>query len=381
MKVAFFQPYIAAWRLHFLERYISASKHEIVVYDGGFSPKIDEKSVSGNYSSLQTIRIRSLPISFRVRNQTYPVYFSPLLILQLFRDRPDVIITEGEINFLNVFSVYLFCLLTGSRYIWWSLGKVRTRQKNIMNKLFDPLVNFLLYRAHAVVCRNSLALKYYVEGKSIPRERVFLAPNSMDEQRALREVDTTSELLRKGNEGKKIILYVGALTKEKRPRDALLVLRSILSLNRKDVVLWYVGDGPLRQELELDAKNEIESRTCQFFGKVFDGVGNYFNISDVVIVPGLGGLVINHAMIFGKPVISTMADGTEEDLIHNGKNGFIVPTGDIESLTYSVLSVIDSKEYNKMCDYSRNLIETSWNMDFMINGIEKAIRYAAGSGR
>ena len=44
--------------------------------------------------------------------------------------------------------------------------------------------------------------------------------------------------------------------------------------------------------------------------------------ADIVYVPGRGGMIISEAMAFACPVILHEADGTEYDLVINGKTGF-----------------------------------------------------------
>ena len=60
-------------------------------------------------------------------------------------------------------------------------------------------------------------------------------------------------------------------------------------------------------------------------GKVIDGVSAYFLLGDIFVLPHFGGLSISEAMAHGLPVIATVADGCELDLIEPGGNGFLVP--------------------------------------------------------
>ena len=50
------------------------------------------------------------------------------------------------------------------------------------------------------------------------------------------------------------------------------------------------------------------------------------------MLPGLGGLAINHAMMLGRPVICGRADGTEQDLVIDGETGFYLEPLDETSL-------------------------------------------------
>lgn len=366
MKVAFFQPYLANWRIEFLEYFTEKYKHgEVIVYDGGFGGKNDTKSVSGNSANFQFSKLFSSSPVLKFKGQAYPFYFSPFLIFHLIKDKPDVIITEGEINFINNISIFVYCKIFGKEYVWWSLGKVRTRKKNIINKLLDPIVDFLLVHAKCVMARNTLAKEYYTAEKGLDTNTIIVAPNSMNHHKEGDfNLDRKQELIGIKKDSK-VMLYVGALTDLKRPKDLIFALASLLEANSNlDIKLWFVGDGPERQLLESLVKEFNLEGSVTFFGKVFGGVGAYFEASDFVVVPGLGGLVINHAMIYGKPVISRLADGTELDLIEDGVTGFLVEGYQIETLIEKMLLIIDSDlpEMSKRC---LNKVSEQWNIDIM----------------
>lgn len=374
-RVAFFQPYLANWRIEFLDSYIKNSSHEITVYDGGFSGRSDSKSVTGNSAPFKLKKLKSTSPVIRYKNQEYPLYFSPLLIFSLIKDRPDVVITEGEINFLNNISIYLYSKIFNKKYVWWSLGKVRTRQKNAINRLLDPIVDFLLKNSSCIMARNSLAKEYYEEQKKINPNKVIVAPNSMDDKKARTEIDQNKiDSLRQGCTGSKI-LYVGALTKQKRPSDLVIAFKEVLASGMKynDAQLWFVGDGPERGNLEALASNLGIIDKVRFFGKIFDGVGNYFSAADVVVVPGLGGLVINHAMIFGKPVISRLADGTELDLVINDKTGYLLEDYDNSKMAEAIKKSLEPEKLSSMSKNAKSLVEASWNIETMTSRVNDCI--------
>ena len=56
-------------------------------------------------------------------------------------------------------------------------------------------------------------------------------------------------------------------------------------------------------------------RYIKFEGSVYDPVrlGQYFLSSQIFVQPGMGGLAINEAMCFGKPIICSICDGTERN--------------------------------------------------------------------
>lgn len=378
MKVAFFQPYLAAWRIEFLERFIKETDLDVVVYDGGFKTKKNSKSVSGNQTNLIARKLWNLPITLSVSSQQYPIYFSPLLAWHLLKDRPQVILTEGEINILNNFTILIYCKLTGAKYFWWSLGKVRTRKQTVLNKIFGGFVEFVLNRSDLIIARNTMAKQYYLSNQHIPSDKIVVAPNSMDEVKAKKETDP---LLIKELKIKKtgpVILYSGALTFEKRPSDLIVSLSYLIKgyPGYTDAELWFIGAGPESDNLKQLAVDLDCASRVKFYGRVTSGVGSYFSVADIVVVPGLGGLAINHAMIFGCPVVSRVADGTEFDLISNGETGYILDDYDNHTLAKYIDKTIKGNANGEMSRNAKLLIENEWNMSIMIKRIEEAFENA-----
>lgn len=376
MKIVFFQPYLAMWRIQFLARFIRETSHNVLVYDGGFGGKNDTKSVSNNKVPFAFKKLLSWSPVVKVGGQEYPFYFSPGLLFNLVKDRPDVIVTEGEINFVNNFSVFLYCLLFRKKYVWWSLGKVRTRKKTLVNIALDPVVDFLLRRANCVMTRTTWAKEYYVNVKAIPSDKVIVAPNSMDEVLARSEVDAMLVKKLKSDSGGPVVLYVGALTLQKRPGDLVEAFARLLKRpGHATCKLWFVGDGAEKHNLISRAKELGIERNVIFFGKVFEGVGNYFSAADVVVVPGLGGLVINHAMIFGKPVVSRLADGTELDLVVPGETGFLLDDYDIDNLAGAIETVLSPDNLGRMSENAKDLVDDFWNIETMISRVNQCIEF------
>jgi len=377
MKVAFFQPYLANWRIEFLNYFISKSDYEVIVYDGGFSKSLSSKSINGDGEYFNIKKLKSLSPVINISNQSYPFYFSPFLFFNLVYDKPDVIITEGEINFVNNMSIYLYCKMFGKKYIWWSLGKVRTRKKGRINKILDPVVDFLLNNSSIIMARNTYAKQYYIDVKGLKDSNIIVAPNSMDGAKAIREVD---EILVKDliNEKKgTTFLYVGGLVKTKRPADLIEAFSVILKTG--DATLWFVGEGPELESLQQLVRDLNLEDSVRFFGKVFNGVGSYFKAADVVVVPGLGGLVINHAMIFGKPVICGIADGTELDLIKDGLTGYLLKEGGVDSLIWAMKKIIKTDIAEIMRPHILDLIDKEWNIELMYKRCNDCIKSVHGN--
>jgi glycosyltransferase involved in cell wall biosynthesis len=134
---------------------------------------------------------------------------------------------------------------------------------------------------------------------------------------------------------RRVVLYVGAVLAEKNLEQ---LLAAMAGLARTDAVLVVVGDGshlPVLRALAADRREVI------FAGQVIDGVGIYFDAAEVYVLPGTGGLGINEAMAHSLPIISGYADGSADDLVVDGENGFRLRDGTVEELRDRIGRILD----------------------------------------
>jgi glycosyltransferase involved in cell wall biosynthesis len=172
----------------------------------------------------------------------------------------------------------------------------------------------------------------------------------------------------------KIVLYVGALIKRKRV-DVLIKAFSQIARQDQHTYLVIVGDGSERQCLENVTKDLNLPRVI-FVGSKTTDVYEYLAMCDVVVLPGLGGLAINDAMVCGKPVICSCADGSEKDLIEDGVTGYIIPEGLFTEkvLADRILGIISDARVNaEMGGKARVRYLKTARFDDMVRNFEKAI--------
>ena len=182
-----------------------------------------------------------------------------------------------------------------------------------------------------------------------------------------------------------MILYCGALIAAKHPLRLVQAFASIRS-RLPNARLLLVGDGPERCAIESEVTRLDLTDHVIFTGAVWDGVGQYFEVADILVMPGLGGLAISEAMTHGLPVISGRADGTELDMIAPGETGYLLDeqsdVSPVDQLAeYLVSSLSEPQKLRSMGEAARQLIKTQVNVQNYVESIAHCIRATHAASR
>jgi len=370
-KVIILYRVVQEWRRPVFERL--AKKLNLAVFHG---PDFEGSKVV-NTKKRTAFRRKKLT-SFKLRkpgkNGLIAMPISPFLFFSLIKESPDVIITEGASNLFNALIGFIYCKIFGKRFIWWSLGKLNGTQHTGFRKKIDTLVQFLERNANAVISYSSLGKKYF-ESIGVKSENIFVAVNVVDTATKLQELEMSQENLVSKPNDIFTVLSVGALTPLKKI-DLLIKAFSDLEKRVKNAKLIIVGDGPERQRLEKLAE-KLDIKKIEFTGKVFDGVSRYFLNSDVFVLPGLGGLAVSEAMFYGLPVIASIGDGCEKDLISHQEDGIIDEDLSKESLTKYLYELnTDAEKLAQMKRGAKRKIEEKYNIHTYLAKVLEAVQYA-----
>lgn len=217
--------------------------------------------------------------------------------------------------------------------------------------------------ASAEICLSTAKLhdEYYIEC-GVKKERIFRYPFTSLSNDDLLDINTVSHCekiaLRKKllmNE-EKIVLSVGQFIHRK---GFDILMRSVKGLN--NVGVYIVGG--LATEEYIRMKNELQLNNVHFVGfKDKKDLQEYYKASDIFVLPtreDVWGLVINEAMGFGLPIITTDKCIAGVELVKEGKNGYLVAVDDVENLSRSIKKILslDSESYEQMRLQSQSIIE------------------------
>jgi glycosyltransferase involved in cell wall biosynthesis len=282
----------------------------------------------------------------------------------------------------DVFETFLYFLIVKIKrkpfILWredwdWNVNNTKRKLAKFMAGIFSR-------GADAILVPGTKHREFFT-GLGASPEKIFIMPNISnlvlkDEDQSNRD-KLVNELDLKD---KKIILFVGRLIPLK---GVQYLLKAFHKLQEKieDSVLIVVGEGEYMEELkEISHKLNIGDKVY-FQGNVDnDMLGAYYLLSNVFVLPSITThhadacpLVVNEAMYFKKPVVTSDAVGTTF-MIEEGVNGLVVPEKDSEALYKALYKILkDTELQEKMGKASKKVIEEKFTYQNMIEGFNQAI--------
>lgn len=307
-----------------------------------------------------------------------PFFFQEGLLSLLRRESPDVILCEAESHFIGYWTAIFYKLLfaPSTRLLLWCYyylpGADRDRSalhalvKKIARRFFSHFVSYGSFGKSAL------------EARGIPPERVTVALNVCDtasfreRHRAFAVTSAEAKALL-GLSDRFVVSYIGTLDAAKKP---LLVLDTAERLRGSPIHFVIAGGGPMESEVrEQIAARKLDNVT--FAGRVEIGIERYYRASDLVIVPGRGGIVISEALCFDVPVVAHQADGVEVDLLGKAECGVLVTSADASTFSQALLELYRRPdEIARMQANAARAIDNTYNTEAMARSVIEAIRTA-----
>jgi glycosyltransferase involved in cell wall biosynthesis len=231
-------------------------------------------------------------------------------------------------------------------------------RRGLRRRLRDALCRRLFARCAGFLCIGSLNRQFY-RSFGVPEKQMFSVPYAVDNawfQTRCAEAAPRREALRSElglAPARPIILFAAKFIPVKAPRDLLAAyLQAFRPEDPARPYLLFVGDGPLRAQLETQA-GERAGNDVRFIGfRNQSELPAFYELCDVFVLPSHfepWGLVVNEVMNASKPVIVSDRVGAAYDLVEPGANGWIFPAGNVEALAKILRkATIDSKQRGLM---------------------------------
>lgn len=165
------------------------------------------------------------------------------------------------------------------------------------------------------------------------------------------------------------LAFVGSLIPLKRVELILSVLKEF----EGDITLEIAGDGPLSSNLAAQSVRDGLANSVRFHGALApEKIPEFLSECDALVLPSESegrANVILEAFSVGLPVIASDIPGNRE-LVINGLNGYLFPSGDVNALGNSILRLQNPSERKRLGFEARKFID-----DNKLSWESTALRY------
>lgn len=226
----------------------------------------------------------------------------------------------------------------GKHIAYWGHGRdVFTAKKSLLKRTTDGLKMGLSNLADGFFAYTEGVKKYLVQGGVDPI-KIFPLYNTIniEEKRAeYEELFSSREILRMkmGLDSKKVLLFVGRLTKERRLEFILDAYKYLLSFDNS-YKLFLIGGGNKRVVEEFEKKCGKEF--VEALGVVPDeDIAKYYLVSDLFVYPGSVGLAPLQALCYNLIPVVIDSDVHSPEFEYLNENNSVILPKDTEAIEYA----------------------------------------------
>lgn len=285
------------------------------------------------------------------------------IILKGIRTRVDAAFCPGIIRYLKK-NVYDYIVVTqlASLTAIWAVAYMRIKGISYCyegdggfvgkTKGFKAALKRFVIK-NAIFCfSTSKEFDEYCVAYGAEKSKIFRYPFTSIENKDLIEKPLTKEqkdVCKKKLNMKEdlIVLTVGRFIHIK-GFDLLLEACKFLPSN---VGVYFVGGKPTDEYLEMKDRWDLKhAYFLDFMNK--EQLAEYYQAADVFVLPtrsDVWGLVINEAMAYALPVVTTDRCIAGLELIEDAKNGFVIKTDNVKDLAKKVLILVESESIREKC--------------------------------
>ena len=319
LKISFLLDHsLKDYRIPFFEQLIHKGYDVTVCHIGPINENFSKKK------QIISTRTQLGPIEYRKNNKLnhndIVIYMQNLRIINLW------------INTLNPFRKY--------KLLHWGIGSSSANGMVLKKNFISRLRNFLSSYSDAIILYSELPINLF---SKLNQKKIFVAHNTIENN-----LKINAALQKKDS-----FIFIGALSKRKGFDELLISFSnylksaSVLKINK----LLIIGEGPLKEQIKIKAKELKLENNIVFCGKITDlkKKAEYFNRAIVTISPLQAGLSVLESFSFGVPFITfkNAISGGEHSNIQNDKTGFLVNS--VAEITEKMLFLnSNSKDAEKM---------------------------------
>lgn len=172
------------------------------------------------------------------------------------------------------------------------------------------------------------------------------------------------------------LIFSGRLTNRKNPTFLVEVLKQI-KLHKADISIAFLGDGPLKIELENSLQNIGEN--YELAGHIEQSkIPSYMGNSKIHVFPTLieaWGVVVNEAAAAGTPTISSNFTAAANELILDQQSGWVL---DLEPLSWAnkILEILENETIWQELSLNASKLVSTYSFENASKGMFQACKKA-----
>jgi glycosyltransferase involved in cell wall biosynthesis len=346
------------------------------------------------------VRKRGNPMAEQIKALGVPVDFLPIPYVRDLTALPRLVkylktvnadLVHGQLELGDIFgniAAKLARLPSVS-----TLHTMPSQKMNIKSRLHQEVEFFALrHFCDAIISVSNEARQFYLDISTLPPSKLLTIYNGVD----LFHFDNLDR--RRISDGirkelgvpldSKLLTTVAVLRELKGIQYMIRGLPEIIARFPK-VRYLIVGDGVYRETLEREAQLAGVAGHVIFAGQR-DNVPHFLAASDIFVLPTLTEAlptVLAEAMAARLPIIASAVGGIPE-MIEDGKNGLLVPAGQVDALSAACMRLLsNSDEAGSMGDKGRSVADQKFNIrrqaeqlgELYLDLIRNSKRFKSGS--
>lgn len=208
-------------------------------------------------------------------------------------------------------------------------GNYNEKEKQLLIDVFKKMEREAVFKSNRIITVDT-RIKNYLESEfSIPSEKVSVIYNAVDTDKFHPVSEDKKHILRSKlniGENKFVVLIPRRYVRKNGVLYAALAAKSLKDSN---VLMIFIGRGPLKEELEKIVDDNSKARVLD--AVPYNLVDEYYKVSDAILIPSITSdnveeatsLSLLEGMACEKIVLCTPIGGMKE-VVKDGENGFFV---------------------------------------------------------
>lgn len=286
----------------------------------------------------------------------YSIAFFPMFLVEMRRIRRELAqlietydVDVAQTHILEVLDFLVLSLRrdTNLRVVLWTMQNAEflptmkhwlRRPKRFIYRL---LYRLLAGRVDGFIAVSDEVRESLIRQLGPIQDKIFTVCNAVDLKPFERAGDKAALNDQLGLEAhSRLVATVGRLTEQKGHCYLIDAATSVVSAY-PDTHFLFIGDGELRDELELQVQQAGLSQNVHFLG-IREDVPDLLAAVDLFVLPSLWeglSVALLEAMAAGKPMVATMVSGTIQAMTH-GETGLLVPPCDSQALARAIAQLL-----------------------------------------